>query len=217
MVKGYKMRKFLKNSIIKKKKSIEANLKKFGILSNKGMSVIEIMVVVLLVGILATTSVIGISFMNRADAQDSAKRISALLDKGKLYAVSGGYAESPCMVMLYKEGNNYYGEIIYDKDTASGESPEGAVKIGKSSLNLVVIKGNGDPFDSNNDITSIEEGIKIVFEYDRASGAFKENSPNPEVVGGNPVFEAGTCKIGIQGTKTLNVVLVQLTGRNYIE
>lgn len=160
--------------------------------NNQGMSFIEIIAVVLIVGILSAALLLNVGVINNPKATESAEKISAVLDKARLETMSR--MDEELAVCLFEEDDKYYASIITEGGSPSCEDAS-AVCVGEKGMHILV---------SGKDIK--DERIEI--KYDKDSGSFAADSA---------IFRDGTAEILIEGKKEAKVVLVQRTGRNYIE
>lgn len=161
-------------------------------LNTRGMSFIEMIITVVIVGILSTALLLNVGVINNPKVTETTEKISSVLDKARLEAMSR--MDENLAVCLFEEDEQYYASIVNEENSPSREDAS-AICVGKKGLQILV---NGQ------DIK--DESLEL--KYDKQSGAFVEDSA---------IFRDGTAEILIKGKKEAKVVLVQRTGRNYIE
>ncbi len=159
-------------------------------LNNVGMSLVEIIVVVLIIGILSAGAVLGFSFINSMDASSAAEGIMSTLERTKLNTVSSGESDS-IYLELCKDDNHYY--CILWNDT--------------EQLDKVEVGGNGIDITVKEDVSGLETSTVIS---DTVSYNFYYNKSNGS-------FGSGAHAIIVNGSDTVTIRLVNLTGRCYSE
>lgn len=125
-------------------------------LNQAGMSLVELVVVILIIGILSAGSGIGIAFFNRMNATSAAEKLASTLERTRLLTISA--AENTIKLVLDKEGTEYYA-IVLENDTETDR-----VKIGNTALDITV----------NHGVSSFEltDTSTFTFFYDKSNGAF---------------------------------------------
>lgn len=157
-------------------------------LNQAGMSLLELVVVILIIGILAVGSAVGINYAGRMNATGAAEKLSSMLERTRLYTIS---ADDTVKLVLSKEGDHYYGKIM------KGSAEVDKVSLGSQAL-TVTIKEEGQA-----DIT-VATGDEYEFSYKKENGAFTDTCTYSSVV--------------ITGaSKTKTVQLVHATGRCYLK
>lgn len=159
--------------------------------NDSGMSFIEMTVVVIIVGILATVSIMGVGTINHPKAMECAKLISAGLDKSRLEAMSR--MDKEMTALIFSEDGKRFLTIAEAGEFPSKDDGR-AVTLGDDNLEISV---NGEKL--GDDVLEIK--------FDKGSGAFTDNG----------IFKEGSCELLVEGSKEAKVILVQRTGRNYIE
>ncbi len=159
-------------------------------LNQAGMSLIELIVVILIIGILSAGTGVGINYVNRMNSTSAGEKLVSLMERTRVYTLS---ASGSVKLVLTKEGNHYYGTLL------NGATEVDKVSLGNGSLTItavdgatsVVIGAGGSP------------GASAEIAYKKANGAFEDS--------------CGYDSIVINGTKTRTVRLVNATGRTYLE
>ncbi|MCH5272975.1 MAG: prepilin-type N-terminal cleavage/methylation domain-containing protein [Lachnospiraceae bacterium] len=135
---------------------------------NAGISLIEVIVVVLIIGILSAGTVIGFSFIRQMDASSAAKEVSSLLERTKLNTIAAEEG-ADIRLELKKEGNSYYGVIWrgtteLDKMELSGR------------LTITVTEDTGA-------VKTIDDSNSCEFSFKKSNGAFQSTYEKIEIAG----------------------------------
>lgn len=154
--------------------------------NNAGMSLIELIVVVLIIGILSAGAVIGFSFIHRMDASSAAETVNSLLERTRLNTIAAEEGAG-IRLELKKEGNSYYG-ILW-----RGTTELDKMEFGGNGITVKVTAADGAE-------TVIDDVHTCEFSYKKSNGAFQST------------YE----KIEIKGAQTVVLYLVMATGRSYI-
>lgn len=168
-------------------------------LNNAGMSLVEIVVVVLILGILSAGAVLGFSYINQADASSTAEQITSLLDRTKLLRLATAEQTDDeanpkaieVKLILSQEDGKYYATIVQEIDTVKTEIDK--AEIGGNRLTLTVHNGAAS--------TVIKDATTCEFTFQKSNGA----------------FTSAYDKITVSSGDTCTVWLVNATGRSYIE
>ncbi len=162
-------------------------------LNQAGMTLVELIVVVLILGIVSVGAVAGISYISRMNTNSTAEKLASLLERTRMYTIS---AEDPndsdgkVTLVLTKEDNTYYGKLM------QGTIEMDKVPLGSGSLGLSLTRpGTTD--------VVVASGAPVTLSYKKANGAFEDTMPYSSIV--------------ISGTKTQTIQLVKTTGRSYIK
>ena len=158
-------------------------------MNNAGMSLVEIVVVVLIIGILASGAVIGFSFINSRDASNAAEGIMSSLERTKLDTLA---SKDAVQLELCKEGNHYYG--ILTRGTGEDIEEVDKIEIAGNGVSIKVIN-------TDSTSTTIGGSNSAIFKYNKANGAFDCSAETIEIV----------------GSDTVTVHLVNATGRCYTD
>lgn len=157
-------------------------------LNQAGMSLVELVVVILIIGVLAVGSAVGINYASQMNATSAAEKMASVLERTRLYTIS---ADDAVKLVLSKEDDHYYGIIM------KGSTEVDKVSLGSDAL-TVTIKEDGEE-----DIT-VATGDAYEFSYKKANGAFSDACTYSSVVISG-------------GSKTRTVQLVHATGRCYLK
>jgi len=168
-------------------------------LNRAGMTLIELVVVILILGILSAGAAVGANYANQMDATSAAEKLVSLLERTRVYTISAEVISNDPAVkvslVLTKEGNTYYGKLM------NGSTEMDKVSLGNESLTIKVTKTviNGEGLEED-ETKEVEDGdYKIL--YKKENGAFWEAYKQIEIV----------------GSKTRYIQLVHTTGRSYLK
>ncbi len=133
--------------------------------SNKGFSLVELVVVIAIMAILATVATISIRAIFGTQAKECARNIESQLNNVRVKTMG----KNSVTLEIYKGADGaYYSNVITNKGQSDEFSNE--KKIGKSRVEV--------SYSLSEDYSgkkTLEVGDKIVVEFDRSSGAVKES------------------------------------------
>lgn len=132
-------------------------------LNQAGMSLVELVVVILIIGILSATAGVGISFFNRMNATSAAEKLASALERSRLLTIS---ADRTVELVLEKEDTEYFAVV----KEAGVETDR--VRIGNTALVIKV-----------NDI-EVTDTVDFTFSYNKSNGSFS-SAYNKVVIEGN--------------------------------
>ena len=170
--------------------------------NNKGMSLVEIIIVIAIVGILAAASVSMAGNIKYANTQKAVESIEDKLDNLQVTTMSKA---SKQYLYIYRKGGNYYAKVSTTATTNSNDSlfDDQGTKLSNSSLTIYYAKDNGSK-------TMVDSSHFIRICYNRA-GAFYYPDANSTTLGTN-------CdKIYVKGSREYTITLVEETGKHYVE
>lgn len=162
----------------------------FNKLNNAGMSLIELIVVILILGIVSTGAVISISAIMNANVSSCAKKLSSLLDKTRLETMSR--TGNVYLKISQDASGTYHGTIINKVGTDEKE----LTKESLGSRNITI-----NAYTSDINYSEVSDSNSVIIEFNKGSGSLKSSF----------------VKFEITSSKTANVYIVEETGRNYID
>ena len=182
-------------------------------INDRGFSLIEMIVVVLIIAIAAGAAIMSLSAALRANTTRAATELSSVISEARLEAMSRPAGSVELRVYQSSSDGKFYADIVMKKTgkanatgTASGSSEKmiesKAVASGSVSLSA------SDSSAAAGRSSAIKENISAVIKFDKSSGRLSS-------------FEVGTGSgydsIVISGAKTSTVRIAKMTGRSYVE
>ena len=188
--------------------------------NNKGFSLIELIVAVIILGVLSAGAVAGFSSVVNARVDSATDRVVNVLKQARTTALgmlnhTDSDNKTQIYARIYLENGNYYISICRDTDVLLNE------KICNDNISLVFQehKIRADGTFTETDIVTVGDGntdndiVKLYFkkgtgEISKVVAANYDDSDEDEKMGIN--------QIKVQGVKdSKNVILVAVTGRCY--
>lgn len=165
-------------------------------LDNKGFSLVELIVVVLITAILSGGAVISMNAVRDADAAAASKKLVSVLTTARSYTISK--SGNTVWLEITKKNNGGYYAYVYQGDKSVPEDAEvlSSEKIGGKSLTLNVKE---DLADGSTKVTNVTDGTSVKFNFIKASGALTESYTDITVTGGS--------------NKVENIIVIKETGR----
>ena len=175
-------------------------------LNNKGMSLIELIVAVLIMGIVSTALILNISQIYGRNARDAAEKYSKVLDSARLEAMNK--VSDEVSVRLTISGNDIVATLVYGP--ATGTTDGDTTVIGNTGLKVTIMQ-----FLDELNGTEKELGVlgtdynELVLSFDKSTGAYKSAKSDK---GDISVKIAG---VKFEAMKKAETVLIWDTGRSY--
>lgn len=160
-------------------------------LNQAGMSMVELVVVILILGILSVGGAVGINYASRMNSTSAGEKLVSLLERARVYTIS---ANGVVTLELTKEDDTYYGKLM------NGGSEVDKVALGNGSLSMKVTKAGAAEGDEDI-VTPIDSGTTYVISYNKENGAFSDKYK----------------QIEISGSETRYIQMVHTTGRSYLK
>lgn len=159
-------------------------------LNNAGMSLVEIIVVVLIMGVLSAGAMVGFSFIRSRDASSAAESLISALNRTKIQTTASS-GENDVQLKIVQESDGYYGTIL------KGGTEVEKIEIGDKALTIVA---QGDAGSGVTPVT-VSGSTPCTITYRKSNGAYTSDYT----------------QLVVTGSKTVTVRMVTNTGRCYME
>lgn len=171
---------------------------------NKGYTLVEIIIVIVLIGLLATVAGSSISLVFSSEAKKCANNTSALISKAKVSALS---REGNVGVKIYRDGGNIVGAYYENGAEISRE------KLGGSRVNFNYMYKNGQ-----NEVNVNLTSTPLYISFNKGTGSLKTiGEASLAELGSASGAEAAPAEIIItSGSRTLVITFVESTGQHAI-
>lgn len=136
---------------------------------NRGLSMIEIIVVLAIMSVLAGAFGIGISMALRKPADECASKLQASLQSNRILAM--GKLETKLEIYMDDEGYIYLKEITETATSTGSKVQTTETLIGESGITFEYVIKNGD---TSTTVALLRGGSPLILSFDRSSGAFKD-------------------------------------------
>ncbi len=168
--------------------------------NQKGMSLIEIIIVIALVGILAGTSVTLIGHVHYANTKKTVESMDSALDKLQVNSMS---KQDKTYLYIYKLSDGYYMKQLTDVITTfdGTKFDSNGTKLSGNSTQVYLESESGTLVDGN---------VFIRISY-KKSGVFDK-----ETITGSTELGTNVDKIVVKGNGTYTITLVGATGKHPI-
>ncbi len=162
---------------------------------NRGMSLVEILVVIAIMVVVGAIGIMSINAMSGKPAQQCAQQMMYSLERHRTSAM--GKVNSQYVLRVSGSGKIVADEYLTNEDSLSGVTPK-TLEVGSSGNKVTYVCGG---------TTYSLEDTPLTLKFDRGSGSFK------------PQADGSYCtEISIKrGGREHKVTLVPLTGKVYID
>ncbi len=175
--------------------------------SNKGVTIIELIVVIAILGVLIGGVALTFSIVDSADIKGCTQTLDSSLEKAKNECMS---KIDQSFLVLYKSTEDdytgYYLGNVSRSDLATYlPSPESDRKVGNENIQINIDMANG---------TIDVSDTAVFFTFDRGSGAFDY------VYKGIPATSTNQYPLSItitNGSRTNTINCIQATGKHFVE
>lgn len=161
---------------------------------NRGFSLIEVIVIVLILGIVSTIAVLSVGYAYGSSANRTANKLSSLLDLTRTQTMA--MVDGSMILRLSKESNGKTYAITIQKSKIGGVETKQELskeELCNSGLDVYIQTGTTE--------TKLEGGSFVDLTFKKNTGA----------------FTSGITQIRFQGSKNAYVIIVKETGRNYVK
>ena len=166
--------------------------------SNKGFSLIEMLVVIMLLGLLVGMLVPALTPMISSEARKCASQVDALLAKGKVYAMS---RSADVYIRIYEENGKIWGEHLEGTESITSEM------LGNGKMSVTVTMPDGSTK------YTVNATNHLYVSFHRATGALQYfgNGYGKTFTGSENAQIAITA-----GGKTYKINIVPSTGKHEV-
>ena len=173
--------------------------------NDRGVTLVELILVILIMGILAGSGVIGYRSLDSGSAKATVTRISALLDYVQLENMS---KDKTYYLVIEKQGNSFVAKVQYEVEDIRIDLLKEKLKLKEGKITYYI---KGSDIEYNVDDTSTPV-VTLEISYLKASGAFRKADMNGDGV------EEDISHIDIASSgRSFTIHLVTATGKHYIK
>lgn len=170
----------------------------------RGISLVEILVVIAIIGVVATVGIWGLNAVSSRPAQQCSQKLIYSLERNRVTVMGKSDAYYKVWIndkdrVIFEEGVSNTAADDHGNYTYSVTSSE----IGNSRVKLSYLTSGGE--------VAMGRGDSLTIRYDRGSGAFKSFTDQD----GNSLVVTGL--VAQSGGKRFVVRLVQVTGKVYLD
>ncbi len=175
---------------------------------NRGISLIEVLVVVIILAVFVGGIALTYSVVHSADTNGCTQSLDTYLEKAKNECMS---KEEPVYMVVYKSSDSgypgyYIGTVKKADLTTYSTNPKDDRKIAGNQINISVESSTGSSIDIDNS--------GVYFSFDRGTGAFLP------VLKGIPAVATSLTPASIivsSGENETTITCVEATGKHFIE
>lgn len=204
-------------------------------LNNKGFSIVELIVTILIIAILATSTVLAVSVVYNSDVDKAAKILTTVINDGRQKSISIADSEHSASVTktevfssLYLNTDGFYCAEVFSRTvtTMVDETDSSIVTIvygdpvvydtkqlGKYKMTFELGEYNTSTRVVDRFAPDFEGGDKVIFCYDKGRGAIKRSYV---LKADGTETDYNITDAFAVGSKEVDLVFVRETGRCYI-
>lgn len=171
--------------------------------NNKGMSLVEIIIVIAIVGILAVASISLAGNIKYANTQKAVESIEDKLDNLQVTTMSKATKQ---YLYIYRVGGNYYAKVssTATTDRSNALFDDKGTKLSNSAMTIYYDSHTG----AGKVMVGSDNFIRIC--YNRAGAFYYQGS-------GSTTLGTNCDKIYVNGSREYAITLVEETGKHYVE
>lgn len=176
--------------------------------NNKGMTLIEIIIVLAVISILSVTALSGINYIKYGNTKKCAYKIDAALDQVRMQVMSKADKE---YLYIYQYKNYYYMKESTRNTPTSTLLDDSGTKLGNKQIELYYRTTSMSSAAPDKAIGSYANDTYIRLSFKKSSGSFITMTE-----GGTDYYNEIKIKDG-NGILKYTVTLIQTTGKHYVE
>ncbi len=173
--------------------------------SNKGLSYIELILVISIITILSGLTAIGLGVINRNNVNKTVEILDSAFSRAQSLSMSKGQ-NNGCITLMVDNGKYYY---YFGNDSSN------KVLLANSPINITLLDASGNQLtDSGGNAVNITySGVTFYFKTNTGALDYPATVPS----GYHNACEALKIQITNGGTRTVTLKLSKLTGKTEIE
>ncbi len=178
--------------------------------NNKGFSLVELIVTILIVAIISGGAIMSISVVYNANTDRAARRLVMALSEVRQEAMAG---EENCSyyLKLYYDGDNILSDVC--KEEGGAVTVLATKEIGNKQVTIKAGQ-KGTPEDDFDTLAAGSDHSGLIFEFEKKRGELSDGGWID--ADGNMYYGVKYVDIRVTGNLTNNVIIVPATGRSYI-
>ncbi len=178
---------------------------------NRGVSLLEVVVIVLIIAVVGAASLAGVLKARALDSSACGRTIDSTLDHARLQAMNR--AEEDCYLRFILDGGVFYGRLYAKAASSPDPTLLRETKLGTTQVKISLLDASETPL---KDI-SLADGNYFDVRYNKRDGSlasiYGDEVPTPAEYSAG----GGSFIIQIVGNTTTRLHIVKETGRSYFE
>lgn len=204
------------------RKVIRMNNKCYG--NNKGFSLVELIVIVLIMGVLVTGAAISFSVVYNADEERAAKKIVSMMGEARTKAIALNSDTADVTFEIRKDANGNFVAGIYKTVSGTKEELVPAERISNYRVKIELAmknKTNRLELKRQNEESTTEE-VYATYSFKKSTGGLKNVSGKTNNASFSTVISGGEDNMYLdiivsKGSDEQHLIIVPATGRCYLE